>query len=406
MLSNTLILLLTLAGLTAATGGYWLAVVIRIRRVRRYTTYLREGRTMALPETLVSVVVPAHNEARVIERLVRSVREQKDVDLELIVVLDRCTDDTRRILDEAAEGDPRVRVVEIDACPEDWAGKCNAARVGAEHARGEWILFTDADVRIEPTVLRSAVALAIDKGVDLFSAYTTLTAQRWWEKVVQPVAAVTLLRQYPTDRVNDLRKPRSFANGQFMLFKAETYRAIGGHETVKDDLLEDIAFARKVHAADGSVNVVAADGMIVTSMYASLDAMLEGWKRIFIETSRRNPAKLRQVSLRVLASGAGSFLGPISMIAGVWTMVEGHWLVGAAVLLPGVFTTVVHAWALLVIFHLSRMPLIGVIGWPLGCLYTAGAIARGASDLARGRPIRWGGRAYLIEPGGGLRPGA
>ncbi|MCH2162220.1 MAG: glycosyltransferase family 2 protein [Phycisphaerales bacterium] len=406
MPDSALILLCVLAVLASGTGGYWLAVMIRIRRVRRHTPYLRDGLDHSCPSDLVSIVVPAHNEARVIERLARSVLDQQDVEIELIVVLDRCTDDTRARLEQAANGDPRLRIIEVDHCPDDWAGKCHAARTGSEAAKGQWLLFTDADVHFEPGVLRAAVALAAREEVDLLSAYTTLTARRWWEKVVQPVAAVTLMRQFPTDRVNDRSNPRSFANGQFMLFKAGTYRSIGGHASVKDDLLEDIAFARKIHAADGQVMVVAADGMIITSMYGSLSTMLLGWKRIFIETSRRNPGKLRQVAWRILGSGLGSAVGPAAVTAGVVLMVQETWLVGSMMLGTGVFATVTTLTALMKIFRLSRIPLIGVVGWPVGCFLMACTLFSGATDLARARPIPWGGRTYIIEPLGHIRPGS
>ena len=83
------ILASVLAVLALGTGGYWLAVLVRIRRVRRHTPYLREGLEASCPDGLVSIVVPAHNEAGVIERLARSVLDQAEVDLDLIVVLDR-----------------------------------------------------------------------------------------------------------------------------------------------------------------------------------------------------------------------------------------------------------------------------------------------------------------------------
>ena len=400
-----IILLFVLAVLALGTGGYWLAVMVRIRRVRKHTPYLRDGLDVACPDGLVSIVVPAHNEAGVIERLARSVLAQEEIDVELIVVLDRCTDDSRARLEEMFEDDSRLTIIEIDHCPDDWAGKCNAARVGSEVARGEWILFTDADVQLDSLTVRAAVGLAVTEDVDLLSAYTTLTARRWWEKVVQPVAAVTLMRQFPTDRVNDRGNPRSFANGQFMLFKAGTYRAIKGHGSVKDDLLEDIAFARKVHAANGSVVVVAADGMIITSMYQSLSSMLLGWKRIFIETARRNPGKLRQVALRILGSGLGAALAPASVLIGVAVLLNGFTLVGVGLLVSGVFGTVLTLAALTTIFRLSRMPVIGMLGWPVGCLFIAHAVSSGATDLSRGRPVPWGGRTYVIEPHGNIRPG-
>ena len=175
---------------------------------------------------------------------------------------------------------------------------------------------------------------------------------------------------------------------------------------MRDDLLEDIAFARKVHAAGGSVVVAAADGMIITNMYRSLSSLLLGWKRIFIETARRNPRKLRQVALRILGSGMGAALGPVATLIGLGVLLKGFLLVGLTLLVSGLFGLVLTIAALGTIFRLSRIPVIGILGWPVGCLLIAHAVSTGATDLVRGRPVPWGGRTYVIEPHGNLRPGS
>jgi glycosyltransferase involved in cell wall biosynthesis len=320
-------------------------------------------------DDLVSVIVPAHDEARVIERMVASMRAQREARIELVVVLDRCTDDTLARLEAAAENDPRIRPIVNDSCPDDWAGKCHAASVGAAAAQGDWLLFTDADVRFDADVVRSAVAIADAEGIDLLSAYTRLTSGHWWEAVVQPPAAITLLRMFPPDRTNHVERPRSFANGQFMLFRRAFYDHLGGHAAVKDDLLEDLAFAKAVHRLDGRVRVVDSGDRIQTSMYESLEDLLGGWRRIFIESCHRNIGRMNRNVVRVAAAG----LGPVTAIASL----------GAGVVAASLG---------------GMLPRIGILGWPLGCLLVAGAIRGGAVDLARGRPVRWGGRAYLIEP--------
>ena len=134
------------ASLGLWTGVYWWLVLGRVRRVDRFTIDLADGLGRPDPGGRVSIIVPAHDESRVIERLVRGVLDQRGVDFELVVVLDRCTDDTLPRLRDAAGNDPRVRIVELDHCPDDWAGKCHAAAAGAAVATGDWLLFTDADV--------------------------------------------------------------------------------------------------------------------------------------------------------------------------------------------------------------------------------------------------------------------
>ena len=389
-----------LATLGAGVSFYWVAILIRLLRVSRLTPYLRDGLEHPPVDDLVSVIVPAHNEAKVIGALAQSILQQQEANLELIVILDRCTDDTRSVLESAANGDSRLRIIENGECPADWAGKCNAARIGAEVAKGNWLLFTDADAHFDPRVIRSAVALSKFKGVGLLSAYSSLTATKWWEWIVQPVAAISLVRQYPVDRVNDVKNPRSFANGQFMLFDAKVYAEIGGHECVREDLLEDISFARHVHAADSSVMVVASDNMLVTNMYASLEGLLNGWKRIFIESSRRNSSKLRQYGFRVLASGMSGPCGILGIVIGCLALSSGHTFAGALGISGGACALVSHLIALSAIYKTSGFPLLGIFGWSLGSMFIAKVLFTAGRDIDCGLPIRWGGREYRFGPDG------
>ena len=385
--------------LAAATAVYWGFVFGRLVRLSRHTPELQAGLQLPIIDEMVSIIVPAHDEARVIERMVRSMRSQEDMKIEVIVVLDRCTDDTFDRLVVAAEGDPRVRIIENDSCPEEWAGKCHAAAVGAAAAAGDWVLFTDADVQFDPGVVRAAVSIAAEQKVDLFSAYTRLTSGHWWEAVVQPPAAITLLRMFPPDRVNHEERPRSFANGQFMLFRRSAYDRLGGHAAVKEDLLEDLAFAKAVHRMGGRVRVVHSQDMIQTSMYESLDDLLSGWRRIFIESCHRNIGRLNRNVIRVAGAGLGPVASVLSIVMGGVSIGQGHSMIGIAGIAGGVCGVTISSVTLAIIFGQGGMPRIGILGWPIGCLLIAGVLRRGAIDLAKRRPIRWGGREYVIEPG-------
>lgn len=389
-----------LGGVGILSGVYWIVVQFRMRRIAGYTPTLEEGLSLDPVRDLVSVIVPAHDEERVIQRLVEGVLGQDGVDFELIVVLDRCRDRTLQRLRAAAGDDARVRIVEIEDCPDDWAGKCHAAAAGAAVARGDWLLFTDADVGFEPGVLRAATSFAETNGVDLLSAWSSLTAVRWWEIVIQPAAVITLLRIYPPDRVNNDARPRSFANGQFMLFRASSYRDIGGHESVKDRLLEDLAFAELVHRHEGRIRVVTAGDMVKTSMYESLDDLLRGWKRILMESSKRNISRIATNLVLLLGSGLAPIACWGAIAVGILMYTDGEAsLLGGASIAAGIFGILSQGLSLGRIFHHARMPVIGVLGWTVGCLLVASTLAGAIFDLVTGRPTRWGGREYVLRPG-------
>jgi len=148
----------------------WIGVGFRLWSMAKTKSTIREGLTLPTPEnTTVSIIVPAHNEERVIDRCATSLRNQSFTAIQIIFVLDRCTDSTLAILQKHAEEDSRICLIENGSCPEDWAGKCNAAKVGAQQATGDWLLFTDADTKFDRELVQCAVASAIKRGAALLS---------------------------------------------------------------------------------------------------------------------------------------------------------------------------------------------------------------------------------------------
>ena len=280
-------------------------------------TVVSQARTMmeALPEVVtVSVIVPAHNEQAHAPRAARSILASEWPALEVIFVLDRCTDGTLEALAPIAAADPRLKIVQNHDCPADWAGKCNAARVGARHATGDLLLFTDADIEFHPQLLRATVAILKHRGLSLLSLLASPRVRHWFEAVVQPVAALMLMRMYPIPRVNDPKNPRAFANGQFLLFERGMYEKLGGHAIVRDDLLEDIAFARRVRDAGGRGGLCTAEHLLSVEMYESMAEFHRGWKRIYLEAAERKPSRLRALALESLLCGA---LFPMAGVAAV-----------------------------------------------------------------------------------------
>ena len=400
------------AALSIVVIAYWSVFAWRAARDARGRPSLREGLALSAPPSgwgAVRVVIPAHNEERTAPTLLRSLLAQDyPGPLEVVFVLDRCTDATRAALESVVAAHSHrsgctVRIVDNASCPADWAGKCNAARVGAALDGGggaAWLLFTDADTRFDPGLVRSSVALAAHRGLSLLSAMPQLTSGRTFERVAQPVAALQLMKLYPPERVNRAHDPRPFANGQFMLFSRESYDAVGGHAAVKDDLLEDIAFARKVHRANRRFGLFMSDGMLITHLYESAEQFREGWTRIFIESCHRDPSRLRRYAVLSAVIGVGGPLacaltiaiGTAGGVMGDVPLMVGGAICGAAGLL-------VQHMVLRGIYRLMRTPRRGVwLHW-LGSASLSGILWRAATVVAAGRPVRWGGREYVLKPG-------
>lgn len=378
--------------------AYWTAVRFRVGRIADSTLSVRSG--LASPEPRdgwpsLSIIVPVHNEQRVIEACAASLLAQSYPELQIVLVLDRCTDNTRALL-RPHENDPRLVILEKDHCPDNWAGKCHAASVGAQHATGDWLLFTDADTQFDPDLAKASVALAVEHQSPLLSLLSSLTYTAWHECVAQPVATMALMRIFPPTRMRHHKRPRPFANGQFMLFDRSWYIRIGGHTAVKDDLLEDLAFARLIHHHGGMTTVAMADGMLRCSMYDSLDAFRRGWKRIFIEACRRKTWRMRKHAWRLMALGILAPLVQLGALAAAFAV--NQMPLRMALIAMALGSVAAQIVALNLIYTLSGAPRKALLGYPLGCWIVARLIFDGARDLHRRRPVIWGGREYVLDP--------
>lgn len=392
------LVLLTLIALGAV--GFWFRVAAVARAIARDLPTPRADAPASSER--VCVLVPAHNEARNIQSLVRSLLAQDHQNLRFILALDRCTDDTAALARREFGDDPRFTILEIDSCPQGWSGRVHALHRAAEGAPpSDYLLFMDADVQLAPQCIRAALALAKDRSLDLLSLITSPAPATWWEHALEPAAGMELLTQNPLSRTNNPDRPRGFANGQFMLFRASAYQRLGGHAPFREALLDDLAMARATVAASLRLGVFLANGLAVCRMYNSLKAFVKGWKRIYTESGGRKPVRLQRWALRASLTGLVLPIGAMaSLVSGVLSAlgapssVELGFAVFAALAgALGVIAWQVGVGAALSLGGTSRLAaplhLVGsaVVVWML---------SRAADDLLKGRPTTWGGREYHI----------
>lgn len=241
---------------------------------------------------LVTAILPAKDEEVYLAECLRSVQRQTYPTLEILVVDDRSTDRTGEIAREIASSDSRVRVLTIESLPAGWTGKTHAIKHGVQFAAGRWLLFLDADTLHAPESLSIMMQYAHSQGAVLASLLPELRCETFWERVVQPIAAITLMQSFPLDAVNDNRSPLAFANGQYILIERSAYESAGGHQGVRDRFVEDIAIAERVKALGLPIRVALAHEIVSCRMYASFTQLVRGWSRIFYDALGRNPWRL------------------------------------------------------------------------------------------------------------------
>ncbi len=227
------------------------------------------------PRPSVSVIIPARNEEAGFADCLQSLVSQTRAAFEIIVVDDHSTDRTREI----AESFPSVRVLEAGPLPDGWTGKNNAVTTGARQARGEWLLFTDADTVHLPGSLAAALKEAKDSAAELLSYSPEQIAVTFWEMAALPAVFAELAREYSPKRVSDPASPVAAANGQYILIRRETYDAIGGHAALSGEILEDVALARAVKTSGRKIIFRYAADRVRTRMYRNFAQLREGWTK-------------------------------------------------------------------------------------------------------------------------------
>ncbi len=248
---------------------------------------------------VVSVIVPARNEEACLAACLESLVRQEGVPLELIVVDDGSTDGTAAI----ARSFPGVQLIQASPPALGCSGKCTAAQAGADYARGEWLLFTDADTVHEPGSLAAALAEARARRVALLSYSPRQQVRGFWQRAVMPVIFAELASTYRPRDVSNPASPAAAANGQYLLLTRRAYDEVGGHAAVARTLLEDVALARLLKRAGNRILFRYGGDRVEARMYRSFEQLVEGWTKNLALLFRRPVllASLRALEFLALA---------------------------------------------------------------------------------------------------------
>jgi len=173
-----------------------------------------------------------------------------------------------------------VRVLEGKPVPTGWVGKSWACHQGYELARGDWLLFTDADVRHAPDTVGRSLALAQARRVSGVTVLPQLETEGVVEQAIQPAAAV-LIRSFvaPGPLVRSPRSPVAIAAGGFILVSRAAYEAIGGHEAIRHELVDDQMLAVRLKAAGTPLELAGSAGRVRVRMYVGARETLRGWRK-------------------------------------------------------------------------------------------------------------------------------
>ncbi|HQX09605.1 MAG TPA: glycosyltransferase family 2 protein [Thermoflexales bacterium] len=342
----------------------------------------------------LSIIIPARNEEMAIARSVTSAASQAYPDLEVIVVDDGSTDATPRILASLRDDfGPRLSVHTGRPLAPGWVGKCNACDHGASFARGDWLLFLDADTDAATGLSAALLAVAVEQRLDAVSVQPFVETGTLAERLALPAFFRFAMNVFPAMRRFDPEMPErdALANGQCFLFRTSAYRAVGGHAAVRDKVLEDVELAHLVRRSGLRYALLTGYDLIRVRMYRAASEVVDGM-------GKHAAAGMRLSANRGFLTFASLFattVGP-SLLC----------LAGAAIAAAGdpsgVFGLAagLGAWAYSAyVWQRASRPLFGLpAAWALAApmgLLTYGLIAAwGMLRSALGLGVRWKGRVY------------
>jgi glycosyltransferase involved in cell wall biosynthesis len=340
---------------------------------------------------LVSAILPAKDEELNLADCLGSVCRQTYPNLEILVVDDRSTDRTGEIALGFAERDPRVRVLSIEHLPPGWTGKTHALDQALRHARGQWLWFFDADTTHAPESLSIVMEYGRSEGAALVSLLPELTCETFWEKVVQPLAGITLMQSFPLQVVNNDRSRLAFANGQYILIERTAYEAAGGHRAVRDRFVEDIGIAKRVKSLGLPIRVTLVRGLVSCRMYSTFRQLVRGWSRILYDAMAR---KTWRLALKLLDPIIFCQSGHLALAAGIVLLALGHSGPFGAWLL--VLALIHHALMCLLFLRVYTFSVPGTryfLWYPLGNLVVDVILVRAIHMCLTGN-VTWRGTAY------------
>jgi chlorobactene glucosyltransferase len=336
---------------------------------------------------LISVIIPARNEALNIETCVRSILGTAYEPIEVIVVDDRSSDGTAAIIEQVArspEARSRMRLVRGAELPAGWFGKPWALVQGCRMASGTMLLFTDADTRHAPELIPRCVAALEAERVHLVSVLPRQEMVTFWERLVQPHVFLALAsRVGGLERINRTRiEWDGIANGQFILTTRAAYETVGTHEAVKDRVAEDLALAQ-AYVRHG-LNIFLAHGpeYMTTRMYRNLAEVVEGWSK---NLALGVPLTLPPIPLLRRAAPYLMWLPALAWLAPPvwWALLGGGWALATIAISLAI-------WA--VVYWAEKAPVRYALLYPLGAGIVAYIMLR--STWRGGRKIEWRGRHY------------
>jgi len=270
------------------------------------------------PLPFISVLIPARNEEKNIERCVSSLVKSSYPHLEIIVLDDNSADRTYEIVKRLSDHHPKLKVIKGKKLPGGWNGKNWACHQLSQVARGEWFLFTDADTIHKPSSISTALASAQRRNSVFVSCIPGFITKTWSERLYFPIIHFVFVALFPFKVMNFSKDSRlSFAMGPFLFIERKFYFSWGGYEAIKTEVVDDIAMAKKVKEHEGGISIIDGTKFMDVRFYRNFKEVWNGFSKNSYEALGKAPHLL----FALLAACYYLFLYPYISL---WAALESH----------------------------------------------------------------------------------
>ena len=329
----------------------------------------------------VSLVVPARNELHTLRAASASRLALDYPDLELLLVDDRSDDGSTELVDELAAADPRIVPVHVTTLPDGWLGKNHALHLGSQRARGEWLLFTDADVHLAPQTIRRAVDHAERNGLDMLAVLPDLDSEGFLlDCALAGFGRLFSISQRPW-KVADPKSDAAMGVGAFNLVRRSALRRSDGLQWLAYEILDDLALGVLMKRSGARCAVASGRGLVSVAWYPDLRSMVVGLEKNTFPAAGCSFARL------IVFAGAVAWL-ELSPYAALFVSGPAWlpWLAGAALLVGGVSAAAIARW--------MERPVLPALLTPIGTAISVLILLRAGWLGWRRGGVRWRGTFY------------
>ena len=285
------ILVSILIGISAA----WIVLIRSMLRTFHESPFLDKFEKKECGKPKVSIILPARNEEKFIEKCLDSLVNQDYDNYEVIAINDSSEDMTGNIIKKYSEKFPKVIFVDAKPKPDGWIGKNWACIEGYKQSSGDLLLFTDADTVHTSSVISLAVSHILSLELDALTVIPRMLCLDKITKITLPMISTFLHTRFSALRVNDTSKNTGYFFGSFFIIRKSTYDSIGTHEGVKGELVEDGALGRKVKESDFKMRMVRGEHLVSAVWARDAATLWNALKRLMISFCLQN-AKLAVAS--------------------------------------------------------------------------------------------------------------